>query len=395
MCAVVNKKNILTPITELIIIWRSIMKKSTLSFSYFTSLLTFLLAGSVFAPFSSQAAEHSIGYQYDMRGQLVRNANGECVRTSKWSPTVAIKECDPGIVADRKDTVPVRERKAMVTGVATQLNLLVLQAGDAFTFDSAELSAAGKEQLAKAMSVHKDVYIFRVFIDGYTDQIGDDNYNLKLSQHRADAVQAELVALGLPKERTRVAAHGSNDPLVTCPGMAGASLIRCLAPNRRTEVKFVIPVVSTVAAAEFVARRRSEEIKDKNIAAEALVVDSPIITRGVNSAVKIVGDGCSKEINSFCADVPVGENRILNCLTAHENQLSDGCDAAIAKGKSTIDAALGDANFFGAQCGSDIKLLCSDVIPGAGRTLACLVEHNTNITMRCYKALVDLNLIHE
>ena len=371
------------------------MKKSTKTTSCLASLLTLLLAGSAFAPLSSQAAEHSIGYQYDMRGQLVRNANGECLRTPQWSPTVAIKACDPEIVADRKDMVPVREEKAMVTGVAAQLNLLVLQAGDAFSFDSAELSAAGKQQLAKAMRVHKDVYIFRVFIDGYTDQIGNDDYNLKLSQRRADAVQAELVALGLPKERTRVAAHGSADPLVTCTGMAGESLIRCLAPNRRTEVKFVVPVLSTVAAAEFVARRRSDEIKDKNIAAEALLVDSPIITRGVNNAVKIVGDGCSKEINTLCKDVPVGGKRILNCLQDHENQLSDGCDAAIARGNSTIDAALGDANFFGAKCAPDIKLLCSDVMPGAGRTLACLVEHNTNITMRCYKALVDLDLIHE
>jgi Golgi apparatus protein 1 len=144
-----------------------------------------------------------------------------------------------------------------------------------------------------------------------------------------------------------------------------------------------------------VSRRRSDEIKDKNIAAEGLLVDTPIITRGFNNAVKIVGDGCSKEIASFCGDVPMGENRVLNCLTAHESQLSDGCDAAIVRGKATISEALGDANFFGSKCGPDIKLLCSDVVPGEGRTLACLVEHNTNITMRCYGALVELNLIHE
>ena len=370
------------------------MKKSKNYISCFTSLLTLLIASSVFVPLSSQASEHSVGYQYDMRGNVVRNANGECVRTSKWSPTVAIKECDAAVVADRADTVPVIERKGKVNSVATRINTLVLQAGDAFAFDSAELSAAGKQQLAKAMSVHKDVYIFRVFVDGYTDQIGNDDYNLKLSQRRADAVQAELVARGLPKERTRVAAHGSADPLVTCPGMAGESLIRCLAPNRRTEIRFVIPVISTATSAEFVARRRNEEIKDKNIAAEAVIVDSPIINRGVNAAVKIIGDGCSKEINTFCKDVPMGEHRVMNCLTAHENQLSDGCHAAIAKGKSTIDAALGDANFFGAKCGPDMKLLCSELKSGE-TPLSCLIEHNTNITMRCYQALVDLNLIHE
>jgi len=330
-----------------------------------------------------------------MRGHVVRKANGECIRTSKWSPTVAITECDPEVVAGRKDMVPVREEKAKVTGVTAKVDLMVLQAGEAFAFNSAELSAAGKEQLAVALGMHTDDYIHRVAVAGYTDQIGDDAYNMKLSQRRADAVAAELVALGLPKERITVSAHGSADPLVSCPGMAGESLIRCLAPNRRTEVRFVIPVVSTAAAAEFVARRRADEIKDKNVAVEAAVVDTPIIDRGFNNAVKIVGDGCSKEISTFCGDVQMGNNRVLNCLTAHENQLSDRCTKSIVLGKATISEALGDANFFGAKCGPDIKLLCSDVVPGEGRVLACLVEHNTNITMRCYGALVELNLIHE
>lgn len=369
------------------------MKKTTNPICRFTSLLALLIAGTVLAPISIQAAEHSIGYQYDMSGQVVRKADGECARTSKWSPTVAIKECDPGIVADRADTVPVRGEKAMVTAVAAQVNLLVLQAGDAFAFNSDALSDAGKGQLAAAMSLHADNYIHRVSVAGFTDKIGNDEYNVKLSQRRADAVKAELIALGLPEERIKTSAHGSDDPLVTCPGMDGEDLVNCLAPNRRTEVRFFIPKVSTAAVAEFVARRRSDEIKDKNIAAAAVVVDSPLIYRGVNAAVKIVGDGCSMEIANFCGDVIMGNNRILNCLADNGDQLSDGCVAAIAEGKSTIDAALGDSNFFGAKCAPDIKLLCADTPPGQGRTLACLTEKRTNITMRCYHALTELNLI--
>jgi len=369
------------------------MKKSINSIGYFTSLLTLLIAGSVFAPFSIQAAEHSIGYQYDMSGNVARKANGECLRTSKWSPTVAIKECDPKVVAARADEIPVREKKAKVTGVATQVNLLLLQAGEAFAFNSDKMSDEGKDQLAVALGMHADDYIHRVSVAGYTDKIGDNDYNMGLSQRRADAVRSELIALGLPEERIRVSAHGSDDPLVSCPDMTGETLISCLAPNRRTEVRFFIPKVSTAAAAEFVERRRSDEIKDKNISAEGVVVDSPIIYRGVNAAVKIVGDGCSKEIANFCGDVIMGNNRILNCLADNGDQLSDGCVAAIAEGKSTIDAALGDANFFGAKCAPDIKLLCSDTTPGQGRTLGCLVAQRTNITMRCYSALSELNLI--
>ncbi len=371
------------------------MKKPTKSISYLASLMTLVVAGSVFTPLASQASEISVGYQYYMRGHVVRKANGQCIRTSKWSPTVAIKECDPEVVADRKDTVPVREEKAKVNSVTASVNLLVLQAGEAFPFNGDKLSKAGKEQLAVGLGLHKDDYISRIAVAGYTDQIGSDDYNLKLSQRRADAVKAELMALGFPSERIKVSAHGSADPLVSCPGMAGNSLIRCLAPNRRTEVRFVIPVVTTAADAEFVDRRRQDEIKDKNVAVEAAVVNSPIINRGFKDAVKIIGDGCSKEIATFCENVPMGNNRVLNCLHSHEKQLSDGCEASIAKGKATISAALGDANFYGSKCGPDMKLLCSDVKAGEGRMLGCLVEHNTNITMRCYGALVDLNLIHE
>ena len=369
------------------------MKKSTTSICHFTVLPALLLAAGVFLPFSSQASEHSVGYQYDMSGKVVRRANGECVRTSKWSPTVAIAECDPQVVAGRGDNIPVREEKARVTDVAAQVDMLVLQAGEAFAFNSDELSAGGKELLAVAMGLHADDYIHRVSIAGYTDKIGDHNYNMKLSKRRADAAKAELIALGLPEERIKVTAHGSDDPLVSCPDMEGEALIRCLAPNRRTEVKFIIPQITTAATAEFVARRRSDEVKEKDIAVEDVVVDSPIIYRGVHAAVKIVGDGCSKEIANLCGDVMMGNNRILNCLSSHGDQLSDGCVAAIAEGKSTISAALGDANFFGAKCGPDIKLLCSDVEPGEGRTLACLEEHRTNITARCYGALAELNLI--
>jgi|GEM_PF-784843 len=371
------------------------MKKSTNYISSFTSLLILLIAGSVCAPFSSWASELSVGYQYDLSGNVARNASGECLRSAKWTPTVAIKECDPGIVADRKDTVPVREEKVMATGVAAQVNLLTLQAGDAFAFNSDKLSDAGKQQLAVAFGLLADDYIHRASVDGYTDKIGNPDYNMGLSRRRADAVRAELIALGLPEERIRVSAHGSDDPLVSCPDMKGEALISCLAPNRRTEVRFFIPRVTTATAAAFVERRRSDEIKDKNIAAEGVVMDSPIIYRGVNDAVKIVGDGCSKEIATFCGDVMMGNNRLMKCLSGHTDQLSSGCAAAITEGKSTLDAALGNANFFGAKCAPDIKLLCSDVQPGDGRMLACLIAKKDNVTMRCYNAMSELNLVSD
>ncbi len=371
------------------------MKKLKARISCLQSLSALLIAGSILAPVSSRAGdEYSPGYQYDMRGYVVRDAKGDCLRTSKWSPTGAIAACDPALVKERAGEIPVREKMARVTGVTTQIDLAILHAGDAFAFDSAELSNNGKQILDATLKRHSDDYIHRVHIAGYTDQIGNDEYNLKLSQRRGESVKKELVAQGLPEERIRVTAHGSADPIVTCPGLAGAARIRCLAPNRRVEVRFVIPVVSTDAAAEFVARRRQDEVKGKNIELAAAAVDTPIIQTGFNDAMKIIGDGCSKEVAAFCDDIPVTEdNRIMNCLYEHNSQLSGECKASIDKGESTIEAALGNANFFGAKCEPDVERLCSGVKPGGGALLNCLMDNIDNTEKRCYDAMIETGLL--
>ena len=363
---------------------------------YMKAIGTILLGGTLMFSVTARASdEYSPGYQYDMRGNVVRDAAGNCLRTAQWSPANALAACDPNVVAQRSAEKPVIGKEARVTGVLTQVDLAVLQAGNAFAFDKAELSEAGKELLAQIVARHKDQYVARVFVAGYTDRIGNDEYNLKLSQQRADAVKAQLVADGIPADSIHTSAEGSADPLVTCPGLGGEALIRCLAPNRRTEVRFVIPVVSTAALGEFVGSRRQTKIEDKNVEAVGIAVNTPIIQQGMDEAVKIMGEGCSKEVNSLCEQVPLGGGRVMNCLFDHENQLSAGCKLAIDKGESMIEAALGDANFFGANCAADMQRLCPDVVAGGGRLLACLMDNINNTELRCYEAMLKVGLFHE
>lgn len=77
-----------------------------------------------------------------------------------------------------------------------------------------------------------------VEVDGYTDRLGGADYNLNLSQRRADAVRDVLISQGVPAEKIRAVGFGSQKPLVQCSGgdMESAALIRCLQPNRRVEI---------------------------------------------------------------------------------------------------------------------------------------------------------------
>jgi len=50
-------------------------------------------------------------------------------------------------------------------------------------------------------------------LGGYTDIKGGKAYNLKLGQHRADAVKALLVSLGLPEKSITAVSYGYADPV--------------------------------------------------------------------------------------------------------------------------------------------------------------------------------------
>lgn len=72
---------------------------------------------------------------------------------------------------------------------------------------------------------------FRLFISAHTDNVGDDDYNMELSQRRALAVYDFLVARGIEPERMRTKGFGESKPVETNATEAGRKL------NRRVEFR--------------------------------------------------------------------------------------------------------------------------------------------------------------
>ncbi|WP_266171429.1 OmpA family protein [Dyella subtropica] len=115
----------------------------------------------------------------------------------------------------------------------------VLSADALFAFDKATLTPAGHRALDDLAAELRDQgdKLHAVRIVGYTDRLGGETYNQKLSQRRADAVMNYLVEQGAPAGRIRADGHGAADPVKDCPDGPRTQLIACLAPNRRVEVK--------------------------------------------------------------------------------------------------------------------------------------------------------------
>jgi outer membrane protein OmpA-like peptidoglycan-associated protein len=104
-----------------------------------------------------------------------------------------------------------------------------------FTFDGTELDDEDKAHLdaiAAFMAEHKDVHLVAA---GYTDDVGDRNYNEGLSKKRAEQVGNYLTGKGVESSRIVLLWHGLTNPIVPNDSEENR------AKNRRVEVKLSIP----------------------------------------------------------------------------------------------------------------------------------------------------------
>jgi hypothetical protein len=80
-----------------------------------------------------------------------------------------------------------------------------------FDFDSARLEAGTSDRLTDLVEWSRLNPYAKVVVDGHTDSVGSDVYNIGLSARRAASVQSKLIAMGLPADRIYQGIYGEND----------------------------------------------------------------------------------------------------------------------------------------------------------------------------------------
>ncbi len=112
---------------------------------------------------------------------------------------------------------PVAKKKIVLRGVN-------------FDFDKATLQPQGKPILDEAARILKENPSINVQVQGHTDSVGTDAYNLRLSDRRAATVKNYLVSQGVAASRLTTKGFGESNPVASNDTADGR------AQNRRVEL---------------------------------------------------------------------------------------------------------------------------------------------------------------
>jgi len=90
---------------------------------------------------------------------------------------------------------------------------------------------------------------------------------------------------------------------------------------------------------------------------------------------------CAADIRTHCAEVERGQGRIRGCLKEHLKDLSEPCQARLAKAAERSR-----------PCAADIKQHCGDVRPGGGRVRDCLKSALANLSDACKERITKAGI---
>jgi outer membrane protein OmpA-like peptidoglycan-associated protein len=143
--------------------------------------------------------------------------------------------------AQRQAQQAIQEKEQLRARLREQLNQ-VLQTRDTarglivsmpdvlFDVNKYTLKPEARERLAKVSGIVEAYPGLKLQVEGHTDSIGSDEYNLQLSEKRADSVRAYLVSNGVRPDSISAQGFGKADPVADNSTASGRKL------NRRVDM---------------------------------------------------------------------------------------------------------------------------------------------------------------
>jgi outer membrane protein OmpA-like peptidoglycan-associated protein len=113
-----------------------------------------------------------------------------------------------------------------------------------FASGRAELNSGSRQTMDKLTAFLRAYPKRNVQIDGFTDNVGGDEYNQGLSERRADSVRDALTGMGIANDRILTKGRGKSSPVGDNDTAAGRQ------QNRRVEVLILDEGLARTASAD-------------------------------------------------------------------------------------------------------------------------------------------------
>lgn len=194
------------------------------------------------ADIDDKCANTTAGYKVDASGCPMDNDNDGVANEADLCPDasgpLALKGCpdtDGDGVTDNTDRCPTEKGNIDDKGCPKIAPIDVKKIADIagkifFENASAELKQSSYIQLDYLVEILKRYNSTILQIGGHTDNVGGDQYNINLSQKRAESVKNYLISKGIPDNRLTALGFGDGKPITTNKTSSGR------AKNRRVEL---------------------------------------------------------------------------------------------------------------------------------------------------------------
>jgi outer membrane protein OmpA-like peptidoglycan-associated protein len=125
----------------------------------------------------------------------------------------------------------LRQQLSLILETRETARGLIVNISDVlFDFNKYTLKPGAREKLAKVSGILLAYPGLKIQVEGHTDSIGSDEYNMRLSRDRANAVRDYLVAQAVPSGNITAAGFGESQPVAGNDNAAGRQ------QNRRVEL---------------------------------------------------------------------------------------------------------------------------------------------------------------
>ena len=187
---------------------------------------------------SDAAAAHYSELQDKLRTSAVAQLGSERSQVSQLGSQLAQTQSGLAAETDARKAAEARAARAMeslnkIAQVKEEARgmVITLSGQVLFVTGKSELLPAARDQLDQVAEALKDQGDVKpMVVEGYTDSVGSDTNNQKLSKDRAESVRAYLVSKGVPSDKITSVGKGKANPVASNDTPDGR------ANNRRVEI---------------------------------------------------------------------------------------------------------------------------------------------------------------